>query len=67
MPVLDGLRAATQIRKLEPASRIILFTMFASRQMEHYAQLFGVDEVVAKSDNGYKLLAAIRKPSLKQA
>jgi len=62
MPVLDGLRAATQIKRLEPETKIILFTMFASRQMENYAQIFGVDEVVSKSDNGYKLLAAIRNP-----
>lgn len=60
MPLLDGLGAATQIRRLAPETKIILFTMFGSEQMRNYARLLGVDEVVSKSDGGYNLLASIR-------
>jgi DNA-binding NarL/FixJ family response regulator len=60
MPVLDGLKAASQIRRLAPETKIILFTMFDSKPLTYYAQIFGVDEVVPKSDGGNKLLAAIR-------
>ena len=52
MPVLDGLGAATQIRRLAPGIKIILFTMYGSEQMKTFARLFGVDEVVSKSDGG---------------
>lgn len=65
MPVLDGLKAASQIRRLAPETKIILFTMFDSKPLMHYAQIFGVDEVVPKSDGGNKLLAAIRSASRK--
>jgi CheY-like chemotaxis protein len=59
MPVLDGLRAAMQIRSLAPETKIILFTLYASKQMVNYAQMFGFEDVVAKSDDGVKLIASI--------
>jgi DNA-binding NarL/FixJ family response regulator len=63
MPVLDGLHAATQIRSIAPETKIILFTLFASKQVVNYAQIFGVDEVVSKSDGAIGLLAGIRAVS----
>ncbi len=59
MPVLDGLRAAIQIRSLAPETRIILFTLYASKEMVNYAQMFGFDDVVPKSDDGIRLIASI--------
>lgn len=66
MPVLDGLHAATQIRHLAPDTKIILFTMHASKPMMAYAHTYGVDEVVSKSDGASQLLAAIQAASRNQ-
>jgi DNA-binding NarL/FixJ family response regulator len=65
MPVLDGLGAASQIRGLAPDIKVILFTIYGSRPMKNYAKLFGVDEVVSKSEGGYNLLASIRSAARK--
>jgi DNA-binding NarL/FixJ family response regulator len=63
MPVLYGLRAAAQIRSLAPDTKIILFTMYASKQMMNYAQMFGVDQVISKTDGAGELLAAVQAAS----
>src|SRR5579863_1195228 len=63
MPVLDGLRAANQIRSIAPETKIILFTMYASKPTMNYAQMFGVDQVVSKGDGAEELLAAIQAAS----
>ena len=65
MPLLDGLRAATQIRSLAPETKIILYTLYASKQMVNYAQMLGVDEVVPKSEDGRKLIASIQSAGRK--
>jgi DNA-binding NarL/FixJ family response regulator len=59
MPLLDGLRAAMQIRSLAPETKIILFTVYASKEMRNYAQMFGFDDVVPKSDDGIKQIASM--------
>lgn len=61
MPVLDGLRAAVQIKRIAPETKIVLFTMHDSPKIMNYAGMFGVDEVVSKSDGETKLLGAVRK------
>jgi DNA-binding NarL/FixJ family response regulator len=63
MPVLDGLGAATQIKRIAPDTKIILFTMYASKPMINYAQMFGVDQVISKADGTEELLAGIRAAS----
>jgi CheY-like chemotaxis protein len=64
MPVMNGLEAAPQLRKLFPKTPIILFTMYGTTQLENEAARLGVSLVLAKDialatlvDEAHKLLA----------
>ena len=50
MPVMNGLDAATILRKRLPQTPIILYTMYASEGVERIATAAGVTAVVSKSD-----------------
>jgi DNA-binding NarL/FixJ family response regulator len=60
MPDLDGLEATRQIRKLLPASEILILTMHDSEQLMHEAVEAGATGFVPKSDAGGSLLKALR-------
>ena len=49
MPVMNGLEAASRLRRLFPKTPIILFTMFASTQLELEASKVGIDLVLSKT------------------
>jgi two-component system, chemotaxis family, chemotaxis protein CheY len=49
MPVMNGLEAATELRKLYPKTPIILFTLFGDGQLEAEATKVGVDLVLSKT------------------
>ena len=64
MPVMNGLEAAPQLRKLFPKTPIILFTMYGTAQLENEASKLGVNLVLTKTiplatlvDEAHKLLA----------
>jgi DNA-binding NarL/FixJ family response regulator len=64
MPVMNGLEAAPQLRRLFPKTPIILFTMYGTIQLENEAARLGVSLVLAKDialatlvDEAHKLLA----------
>ena len=60
MPVMNGLDAARQIRKIVPNVYILLFTMHASAQLSAEARKVGANEVLLKSGDASRLLSAIR-------
>jgi two-component system, chemotaxis family, chemotaxis protein CheY len=49
MPVMNGLAAATELRKLYPKTPIILFTLFGDGQMQSEATKIGVNLVLSKT------------------
>lgn len=52
MPVMNGLQAAPQLRKLLPGTRIILYTLYADGGvLEHEAANAGIDLVLSKGQD----------------
>lgn len=49
MPVMNGLEAAMELRKLYPDTPIILFTLFGYSQLEVEAHKIGVNLVLSKT------------------
>jgi DNA-binding NarL/FixJ family response regulator len=60
MPVMNGLEAARQIRKIAPNICILLFTLHATAQLSAEARNVGVNEVLSKSDVASRLLGTVR-------
>lgn len=64
MPVMNGLEASREIKRLAPNTSLIIFTAHASYQLVKEARAHGVADVVSKSDLlGGHLLAALRQAS----
>ncbi len=61
MPVMDGMRAAREIKKATPKMRMIMFTLHASPEIEEQAKNAGIRRVVSKAHNGARLLIAIEQ------
>lgn len=61
MPVMDGMRAAREIKKTTPEMRMIMFTLHASPEVEEQARSAGIRQVVSKAQNGARLLTAIEQ------
>lgn len=61
MPVMDGMRAAREIKKTTPDMRMIMFTLHASPEIEEQAKSAGIRQVVSKAQNGSRLLTAIEQ------
>jgi DNA-binding NarL/FixJ family response regulator len=60
MPVMNGLMAAEEITKVQPAVPIVLNTLYNSPQVELEAKRHGIRKVVEKSQSG-ALVSAIRE------
>lgn len=56
MPVMTGLDAAVEIRKLLPEARIILFTVHQGSEVDRLAREAGIHAVVSKNDAVSKLI-----------
>lgn len=65
MPSMNGVEAASIIKKMTPQSRIIVFTLYSDSVGETMARAAGVDVVVSKTEGATGLLAALR-PFLSQ-
>ena len=64
MPVMNGLEAAREIKRLAPNTALIIFTAHASYQLVKEARAHGIDHVISKSDMlGGSLLSALRQAS----
>jgi DNA-binding NarL/FixJ family response regulator len=62
MPVMNGLDAAREIKRLAPNTALIIFTAHASYQLVREARMRGVSDVVSKCDLlGEHLLTALRQ------
>ena len=59
MPVLDGFAAAREIKKAEPASRILFLTMHNDPAYEEFAVQLGASGLVLKSRASSDLIAAV--------
>lgn len=60
MPVMNGVEAAAQIKKLVPEAHLLMFTSFATPSVEEAAHLAGIDVLVDKDDCA-KLLQALEQ------
>lgn len=61
MPVMDGMRAAREIRKTAPETPMIMFTLHASPEIEEQAKDAGIRQVISKAKNGVRLVTAIEQ------
>jgi two-component system, chemotaxis family, chemotaxis protein CheY len=59
MPVLDGLRAAPQILKVNPNTAIVLYTMHYTKQLEQDARAVGIKRVLSKTEDAATLLKSL--------
>ena len=60
MPVMNGLEAAAEIRRLAPKTRIVILTMHDSVQMRNQSQEAGADAFITKSQVASKLLQVVQ-------
>src|SRR5258708_6023349 len=60
MPELNGFEAAARISELLPEVPILIFTLYASPEVEKQAARVGVRRVISKS-TGYQLVPAIEE------
>jgi DNA-binding NarL/FixJ family response regulator len=50
MPVMNGLQAAPELRKIAPKTTIILFTMFDNSLLADQLSKIGIDLVISKTE-----------------
>ena len=50
MPVMNGLEAAPQLRKLFPQSSILLFSLYADRLFKENTTKAGIDLIISKTE-----------------
>jgi CheY-like chemotaxis protein len=51
MPVMNGLQAAPELRKIVPQTPIILFTMYGNGFLQSQTLPLGIDFVLSKTEN----------------
>lgn len=61
MPRMNGLEAASVIKKMMPKAKIILFTMYSESMTHSLASAAGVDDVVSKPEGIGTLLQHVQK------
>jgi DNA-binding NarL/FixJ family response regulator len=59
MPGMDGLHVAQEIYKALPGARIVMCTLFPSRELEVEAMKYGVKHVISKAEMSKALVATI--------
>jgi two-component system response regulator NreC len=59
MPGMDGLHVAQEIYKALPGARIVMCTLFPSRELEVEAMKYGVKQVISKAEMSKALVATI--------
>jgi DNA-binding NarL/FixJ family response regulator len=60
MPVLDGLSAAAELRRVVPATAVVMLTTFGEDEYVAAALEAGVSGFLLKSGDPYELMAAVR-------
>ena len=62
MPVMSGIEAAYEVRRLAPETKIILMSShYTTEEAAVLARLFGDGNFIAKSEVGTDLVAAINR------
>lgn len=61
MPVMNGIEAARELKKLLPAAHLLLFASFATPTLEEAARDVGIEAFVAKSEGAVQLLDNLRR------
>jgi DNA-binding NarL/FixJ family response regulator len=59
MPVMNGIEASRALKKLMPATPLVMFTTFADQFLTKEALTAGVDAVVPKSGGAMTLIRSI--------
>jgi DNA-binding NarL/FixJ family response regulator len=59
MPVMNGLDAARELKRLMPDVRMIMYTMFGD-MLQEQARLVGISEVISKSQPAALLVSIAR-------
>ena len=59
MPLLNGIKASSEICMAMPAIPIVMYTLYKTRELEVAAKLVGIRQVVGKEDGAKSLLSAI--------
>ena len=60
MPVMNGIEASRALKKLVPATPLVMFTTFTDPYLIKDAQAAGVDAVVPKSEGATTLVRSIQ-------
>jgi len=60
MPVMNGLDAARELKRLMPAVPLIMYSLFGDRFVEQQARLVGISDVVSKSESPGILVGKVR-------
>ncbi|HMJ23601.1 MAG TPA: response regulator [Terriglobales bacterium] len=60
MPVMNGLDAARELKKLMPTVPLIMYSAFGDTFMEQQARLVGISELVSKSQPAVILVSKAR-------
>jgi two-component system nitrate/nitrite response regulator NarL len=61
MPVMNGLEAAREIRRLAPTTKIIVYSMHQSPQISKVVKEAGGDAFVSKSDSATELPKTVKR------
>jgi two-component system chemotaxis response regulator CheY len=61
MPLMNGLEAAKQLKRKEPAIPLIMFSSFATDQLRHQAKHVGIVDVVSKEKPVSSLIESIER------
>src|ERR1700733_10262191 len=61
MPVMDGLRATLEIRRIAPLTKVVLFSINDSPEAKAAARMVGADALVRKASAVFDLLPTVRR------
>jgi DNA-binding NarL/FixJ family response regulator len=61
MPVMNGIEAARQLRRLVPRTHLLMFTSYVTPTLEEAARDVGIEAFVAKSEGAPMLLQSLRR------
>jgi two-component system, NarL family, nitrate/nitrite response regulator NarL len=67
MPVMDGLRATIEIRRVAPSTKIVLFSIHDGPQAKTAARMVGADALVSKAAAAFDLVPTLRRLFASQA
>lgn len=65
MPVMNGIEAAKQLKKIVPETHLLMFTSFPLPGAEEAARSAGIEAFVAKTDGATTLLRSLRQIALR--